>query len=370
MGFLVIESENKDLSWILGKNPNSGMIARNFRSGVIWGWYSNSQTYVTRFNDYTEEVSFRKNIHDNFNYLGSLQYCSPLLLSSIMIELFSSTLNKENPKDIECENKVSLNLIKLNKRAINFIEKLNSYIKMFEIKINPTKYVGLYKFSIESNKSTIKELFKYSYLLGNLLNVLVIGWVDRPKLEQLDKMLNFMIKINVPYYPRYLIKTNMISKEDFVVLKKKLESIDNCMVNMNWGNSQEQRYKFIESHLSFSSDIIDFGCGEGFYVKKLIPQLSQTNKYIAWDTDPEELEKVKFFKEKNPQYTNLIIPKSENELFELIEQLESKPILLLSEVFEHIDPSEAINLVKKIKSKNEFTKNCSSKKRKTFRRFY
>ena len=356
MGFLIIESENKDLSWILGKNPESGMIARSMRYGIVWGWYYNPQTYVTRFNDYTDEVSFRKNIHDNYNYLGSLQYCSPLLLSTIMSELFSSTLNKDNSKDIECVNKISLNLIRLNKRSINFIDKLNNYIKLFNIDYKETKYTGLYNFTISSTKSTIKELFNYSYLLGNLLNVLVIGYVDRPKLEQLDKMINFMIKINVPYYPRYLIKTNMISREDFVVLKNKLEQIGTSQVVMNWGNSQEQRYKFIESHVSFSSDIIDFGCGEGFYVKKILPQLNLTNKYIAWDTDPEELAKVKYFKEKNPQYTNLIIPESQEELFSFIDGLNiTKPIILMSEVFEHIEPSEAIKLVEKIKSNINFS---------------
>jgi 2-polyprenyl-3-methyl-5-hydroxy-6-metoxy-1,4-benzoquinol methylase len=355
MGFIVIESENNDLSWVLGKNPDSGMIARNMRAGIVWGWYHNPQTYVTRFNDYTDEVSFRKNIHDNYNYLGSLQYCSPLLLSTIIQELFSSTLNKDNPKDTECVCKISLNLIRLNKRAINFIEKLNNYIKLFNIGVIETKYIGLYNFTISSEKSTIKELFNYSYLLGNLLNVLTIGYVDRPKLEQLDKMINFMIKINVPYYPRYLIKTNMISREDFVVLKNKLEQIGNSVVKMNWGNSQEQRYKFIESNVIFTSDIIDFGCGEGFYVRKLIPQLSTSNKYIAWDADPEELAKVKYFKEKNPQYTNLIIPESEKELFELVKTFNTKPIILMSEVFEHVEPNEAIRLVEKIKSNINFS---------------
>jgi hypothetical protein len=74
-----------------------------------------------------------------------------------MTELFSSTLNKENPKDIECSNKISLNLIKLNKRAINFIEKLNDYIKLFTEPINqawnffnytqnPSKFASQLKF--------------------------------------------------------------------------------------------------------------------------------------------------------------------------------------------------------------------------------
>jgi len=222
----------------------------------------------------------------------------------------------------------------------------------------------LFKLEIIS-KCTIKDLLNYFYLLGNLLNVLVIGYMDKPKLEQLEKMLNFMIQIGVPYYPRYLIKTNMISYDEFFKLKDKLELFDDIKVKMFWGNSQVQRYNFVKYHISFSSDIVDFGCGEGFYIKKLLPQLSKSNKYIAWDADPDELAKIKYFKEKNPEFTNLIIPESEFELFELFKlsnvnnlnpnpNPNPNPNILLSEVFEHIEPIEAIKLLEKIKTKINF----------------
>jgi hypothetical protein len=249
-----------------------------------------------------------------------------------MTELFNSTMNKINPKDIKCKNKISLNLILLNKRALGFIDKLNGYIGSFKIIFKETKYPSLFELVIES-ECTIKELFNYSYLLGNLLNVLVIGNVDRPRIEQLEKMLNFAIEINIPYYPRYLIKTNMISQEDFAKIKTKLESIKDKQVIFEWGNSQTQRFNFIKSHISFYSNIIDFGCGEGFYIKGLLPKLSKENKYVAWDSDSEELAKVKYFKQKNPEYTNLIIPESESDLFEnIIPYIGYKPTIILSEV--------------------------------------
>ena len=358
MGFIIIESENKNMSWVLGKNPESGMIGRFIRAGIVWGYYHDPHIYICRFNDHTQEVSFKKNIHDNYNYLNSLQYCSPLLLSTVTSELFSCVLNKDNIHDIKCLNKITLNLIKLNNRAINFIEKLNGHIKLFTIEYAKTKYSGLYNFVVSSTKSTMNELFNYSYLLGNILNILVIGYVDKPKLEQLEKIINFMIKIDVPYYPRYLIKTNMISKENFLILKNKLEQISNHDVKIHWGNSQEQRYKFIESNIIYNTDIIDFGCGEGFYAKKLLEKLSKSNKYIGWDSDPEELAKVKYFKEKNPEYSNLIIPESQEELFGLVKNLNlnsnSKPIILLTEVFEHMEQLEAIEQLKKIKTNIDF----------------
>lgn len=354
MGFLVLESSNNNLSWIIGKRPESGMIARSLRSGILWGWYYNPQTYVMRFIDHTDEVSFKATKHEQYNYIGSLQYCSPLLLSTIITELFSTGMNKENDLDIKSESKLTINLIRLNSRGLNFISKLNAHIKKFNISAIQTKYHNLYKLEIISPNNTIRELLNYSYMLGNLLNVLVIGYVDKPRIEQLEKMLNFAIEIGVGYYPRYLIKTTMISHDEFKVLKNKLETIGDNKVSMFWGNSQIQRYNFVESHISFNSDIIDFGCGEGFYVKKILPQLSKLNKYVAWDLDPEELIKVKYFKEKNPEFDNLIIPESDKELFEIVNKLTSKPTILLSEVFEHIEKTKAIELLEKIKSSVKF----------------
>lgn len=360
MGYISIESANNDISWVLGKNPDSGMICRTLRSGIVYGWYSNPTTYVARFVDHTDEVSFKKNFHDQFNYLGSLQYCSPLLLTSIIVELFNSTLNNSHSKDIVCSNKLTQHLIKLNSRALGFIGKLNSHIKQFNIIVSPTKYIGLYKLEIVS-ECKMHDILNYSYLLGNLLNMFVIGQVDKPYIDQLKKMINFITQINVPYYIRYLIKTNMMSQSQFAELKDKLETFDNYKATMFWGNSQIQRYNFIESNISFSTDIIDFGCGEGFYVKKILPKLSADCKYYAWDVDTEELDKVRYFKEKNPEYTNLIIVNTEEELYSLVSNNtnitnKTKPTVLLSEVFEHIEQNEAIELVNRIKSHIDFGK--------------
>lgn len=354
MGYITIQSENNDISWILGKKPDSGMICRNLRAGVVYGWYSNPKIYTIRFIDYTDEISFKKNYNDKYNYLGSLQYCSPLLLSSVISELFGSNLNKLNPKDTPYQNKLTQHIIKLNHRALGFISKLNSYIKKFKINTIQLKYSNLYRIDIESDGS-IMELLNYSYLLGFILNILVVGYVDKPNSDQLTKMINFMVQINMPYYPRYLIKTNMMSHTDFIKLKNKLETFNDMSVIMQWGNSQTQRYEFIESNISLSSDIIDFGCGEGYYVKKIIPKLSNKYKYIAWDVDLEELEKVKYFKFLNPEYENLILADSEEKLYSITNDL-IKPTILLSEVFEHIEPNEAIILINKIKSNIDFGK--------------
>jgi len=130
---------------------------------IVYGWYSNTNTYVLRFIDHTDEVSFKKNSHDEFNYLGSLQYCSPLLLSSVIFEIFGSNLNKSNTKDLDYENKLTQHIIKLNNRALGFISKLNSYVKKFKINTVQLGYTKLYRLEIISTSSII-DLLNYSYL--------------------------------------------------------------------------------------------------------------------------------------------------------------------------------------------------------------
>lgn len=357
MGYLTLETANEDLSWVIGKNPSSGMIGRSLRMGTLWGWYHNSTTYVMRFLDHTDDVSFKSNKNDIHNYIANLQYCSPLLLSAIVVELFNSTLNKPNQRDVSSKSILTSHLIKLNPRALRFISKLNTHIPQFQISTNSTPYPNLYKISIKC-ESTIKNLLNYSYLLGILLNVIVVGYIDKPSIEQLEKIVNFANDIGIPYYPRYLIKTNMMHHDDFAKLKNKLELLSNISdtnnkVDMFWGNSHSQRYDFIESHTSLSTDIIDFGCGEGFYVKKLLPQLSKLSKYVAWDANIEELQKVKYFKEKNPEYTNLIIANTQSELFEITKDLVN-PTLLITEVFEHVERDKIVELMEELKTNINF----------------
>ena len=357
MGFIAIESSNEDLGWVLGKNPESGMICKTLRSGIIYGWYTNPTTYIVRFVDWDDAMSFSSSYNDKFNYLNSLQYSSPLLPACIVSELFSSTLNKINCKDIECSNKFIFELVKLNNKALNFIDKLNGHIKKFQIIVKTISCPNMFKLEIQS-ESTINDLLNYIYILGNLLNIIVVGRVDKPDINQLEKMLNFMIKIDIPYYPRYLIKTHMFNQEQFVKLQDKIEIFKNYQVKMYWGNSQTQRFEWISSHIEYSNPnlgIVDFGCGEGYYVKKLLPLINIKTKYIVWDLDSEELDLVKYFKVKNPQYSNLIISENEQYIWDNLDQKYSWTILL-SEVFEHIPQFDAIELLNKIKSNGKFSK--------------
>jgi ubiquinone/menaquinone biosynthesis C-methylase UbiE len=54
-------------------------------------------------------------------------------------------------------------------------------------------------------------------------------------------------------------------------------------------NTLDQRYDFISRQIYYNTHIIDFCCGKGFYVKKLISKLRSNMHYFAHDINPEEL---------------------------------------------------------------------------------
>ena len=54
-----------DLSYIIFKNPNSGVVLKSIRKGVAYGFYPKDQKdkYVIYFRDNCEEISYKEDIH-------------------------------------------------------------------------------------------------------------------------------------------------------------------------------------------------------------------------------------------------------------------------------------------------------------------
>ena len=72
MATFQLKSTSETLSFDLKKNPNSGMIVKSLRSGMMFGWFDDSQTYNLYFKENEGLCSFSKEP----NYLDVLQYSS------------------------------------------------------------------------------------------------------------------------------------------------------------------------------------------------------------------------------------------------------------------------------------------------------
>jgi hypothetical protein len=51
-----IKSNNPNFSFIIRKNPSSGMIIEAVRKGYLFGWYTGENTYNLYFKDSPNEI--------------------------------------------------------------------------------------------------------------------------------------------------------------------------------------------------------------------------------------------------------------------------------------------------------------------------
>lgn len=101
MAIIQLRSTNPQLSFIIRKNPQSGMQLRPVRQGIAYGWYSDEATYNVYFKDADNEVSYKKNDGESFEYLNVSRYNTPLFPLNAVNEFFSTPFKARDDRDAE-----------------------------------------------------------------------------------------------------------------------------------------------------------------------------------------------------------------------------------------------------------------------------
>ena len=72
MCIIILSSTNPKFSFILNKNPKSGMQIRTLRKGFAFGFYKNDSNYLVYFKDKVGEMSYGcdNNNHQQYDYLN------------------------------------------------------------------------------------------------------------------------------------------------------------------------------------------------------------------------------------------------------------------------------------------------------------
>lgn len=378
MGFLVLKSKNHDMSFVINKNPSTAPHVRIIRKGKCIGNFHKKEDetcYVLRFVDTEENVSFPRHRGDDYDYLPYKQYCAPILMTCIVKEMFGTIINKGSEKDIKTQCSLEQGIIKLSQKAKKLIEKMNTFITNYNIDIVNTNVKDLYRFKLSSESSTISELLQYAYLLGFTLNCMTFGYNEKPDPSALDKIIKIINNINAPYYIRYTLKNYMIQKKEFNRIKSALEgnydsNSKSFKISMVYGNTQSQRCDFISEDLlgfcknciKFNNNIhiVDIGCGEGYYVKKLVNLLKSEGiknvNYYAHDIDENEMKKISHLIKSDDTYSNvkpyMLIDNMIEDLSKLSDN--DKIMIIFSEVIEHIPLIEVKEFMIKIISQINF----------------
>lgn len=348
MAILQLTSTNPQFSFLIKKNPNSGMQLRSVRQGMAYGWYSESSAFNVYFKDADNEISFKQHQGESFEYLNVSRYNTPLFPLAAIGEFFADPFKNHDERDTEGHEHVFyINLIHIEKtRYIEFFQK---HLEEYSFSLRHAAHKS-YALTITTQKSL--------YHLLHTVNVLCLflGMFGNEYLDASEKVLEKHIRslnvIDAPYYIRSLFVRNFLNSRDrFMQFKQELECTPRYSIDFAYGNTAMQRRSYIAQVLPFDKPILDIGCGEGFYALSFAGKIEET--YYAVDINEALLEVVER-KAEAKGLDNLVTFPS---VAHFLEGYDDESVdVILTEVIEHMPEAEAADLIRQVVQEIRFGK--------------
>ncbi|GAA4840277.1 hypothetical protein GCM10023310_17670 [Paenibacillus vulneris] len=362
MAIVQIRSTNPKLSFILKKNPESGMLLRSIRKGTAYGWYTDDSTYNVYFKDADNDISYKQHEQETFEYLNVSRYNTPLFPLNAINEFFSAPLKARDERDTDgYENGFFIHMIHVE--MIRYVEFFEKHMKEFTFESKHLAHQS-YSLTITTNKS-LYELLHVASVLCLFLSMFGKEHIDISE-SIIDKYVKSMNIIDAPFYIRSLFVRNFLSTRDrFRKYKAQLESTARYAIQFDFGGTAYQRRNYIGSALPFNKAILDIGCGEGFYAIPFAGKIEDS--YYAIDINEEVLEVVNR-KAKSKELDNIVTLESIDRFLEEynMEQVD----VILTEVIEHMDKEEAAALIAKICEHVDFDHFIITTPNSDFNRYY
>jgi SAM-dependent methyltransferase len=380
-----IHSTNPHLLDILNKNPNTdnGLYLCPLKNGIIAGNAAGPNNYEIIFQD--AKHSYIETQSDSLDFKS---YCIPLLVIHICNELFGhilKTRDEYNAKEIKWINKTFKEadniecVITVPSFFINssWVKKNNFLLSKYFEGVETTQSLSSNIFSLRIKGNNVFEAL-------NLLMIIAIFAQLTNKYEEnifiddrlLDKFVRILTNINnVPYFVFYLFTLRCVkSPAQFKTVKPIFEAyLDNLYkasdflpfkTDLVYGDLGFIRQQFILNELDKNISVLDIGCGEFRYYKKLMHKGFKA-AYYAIDHDDDYLDMFQKLV-KNPENKNLSFFSS---LDEFKPKQDEKLNILMTEVIEHNTPEEAEKLIKQALQLN-FNKIIITTPNKDFNKFY
>ncbi|TWP22848.1 hypothetical protein ETU10_09635 [Apibacter muscae] len=350
--FIKFKSENEYLLDILYKNPQTdlGLYFKPLKKGIIVGNVVSSKEYEIIFQD--SKYSY---LPESSNQIDFQSYCSPLVILDISKELFSHLLKEKN----EYKNK-SIHWLNISQGEAD-VKECTIEVPTFFIDSNWYKndefLLSRYFTGVEiSHKSgkifSLKITAKSVFEALNLLNLIALfvhitnnyGVFTYITDDFAEKYVRILTNIDeVPYFVFYLfIKRAVKSEKQFLNFKPIFENYLNkyhIKANLTWYSTHADRINFITSQLDINTPIVDIGCGEFIYYKRIMNK-NFTASYIAIDKD-EKFSSMAGKMAERFKTGNLHFYTSLDEVI-----IQEKVNILLTEVIEHNTLNEAEKLIK------------------------
>lgn len=351
-----IKSKNPHIFSVLQKNPEylQGIYPMHIKKGIALGVVDfDKNEYDVFFQDtkysYTEDFS---------SQIDFQSFCNSRILLDVLSEGFNSMLKpidqyetQKTPwlgkgktiKDIDLPFQCSIEFFAyidsnwVNNNGKGVFEK---YIEG----INIEKIKGKVYRVVISGNMTLYRLINLSALVAMFIAV-----INPQKWQITESLIEKYIRImdnigDIPYFIVYLFKVRLLYYDGyFEKYKKALEKIIGGKVNLQFGNTHDARLEYICSHIDGKVDVLDVGCGEFQYAKRIMRNMGKTQTYYA--NDLEDWEKVA--NAIDSRYSaKLLFNQNIDELLAFIGEKEID--VIITEVIEHNDKSEARSLLLKL----------------------
>ena len=340
MAFMRVISGNPDLSYVLAKNPHSGMQARSIRRGTVYGWYPTPDSYCLNFIDSETETSFGPEQEQEFEYINVTRYASPMAYLSMISEMLTTAFRKPNEKDVPALAAVEFETVYLSDLML-----LDAYRKAYPQIVFMTEDVAK---DIKSLSLTVHP--SYSVTMRELLNIsltMMMGMAFRSESDYVEtskeiaaKYIECMNVVDAPYVVRRLMKNALFQdRQSFALLKPQLDQSRRHTLDLVYGNNQIARRDAIKSVLQMEGrHVIDLGCGDGFYTDTIA---RHATAYYGVDTAEETLNVAK------NKYGKIEKAKFFGSLPVAVAELpDGVPVtVLMTEVIEHMPLETAADLV-------------------------
>jgi hypothetical protein len=372
---LKIKSNNKYLLDLLYKNPNTdnGLYFKPLKNGVIVGNAVNANYYEVVFQD--TKYSY---LPEESNQIDFQNYCNPLVVLQICNELFSHILkdkatfeNQEiswlNTTQGKVDNEVCSIEIPTFYIHSNWYRNGEFLLAKYFPGISVQHQVGR-NFKLTITGKNVFEAF-------NLLNLMALfthitneyGMFTFITEDFALKYVRILTNLNdVPYFVFYLfIKRAVKTEKQFLAIKPIFEeylSKKGITANLTYYGTHQDRVRFISNQLEKDIPILDVGCGELIYYKRMM-NLNFNSNYYAIDTDVQFEKKSHFIAQKFDA-DNLHFYTSLNDFTST-----EKVNILLTEVIEHNSLEDAETLIKQLLTFN-FNQLIISTPNDDFNKFY
>lgn len=362
MAIVQVKSTNPLFSFLIKKNPNSGMQLRSIRKGMAYGWYTDELTFNVYFKDAENEISYKQHEQETFEYLNVSRYNTPLFPLNAISEFFSSPFKGQHEQDVEeYEHTFFINMIHIER--LQYIEFFEKHLKDFTFEITHQAHKS-YSLTITTQKSLYQLLHTVS-VLCLFLSMFGNEYIDISD-SVLDKYIKSLNVMDAPFYIRSLFVRNFLSSRDrFQKYKAELEKTKRYDIQFSYGGTALQRRNYIGGALAFDKSILDVGCGEGFYAIPFARKIE--GSYYAIDINEELLETVK--RKAEAKEIDNIVTYASIDLF--LESYNGEQVdVILTEVIEHMSLDEARQLILQICAHVDFENLIITTPNADFNRYY